>query len=67
MQEIGEFSDSFIGNIDRLIKAMHPKHKKAPEPAPVDKDAMRDDKTHRFPGLAIPDNPSWVGERTSVQ
>ncbi|KAK3808611.1 MAG: P-loop containing nucleoside triphosphate hydrolase protein [Benniella sp.] len=65
MQGMGEFSDSFIGNIDRLIKTMHPKHKKAPEPAPADKDAIKDDKAHRFPGLAIPNNPAWSADVSS--
>jgi hypothetical protein len=60
MQEMGDFSDSFIGNIDRLIKTMHPKYKKEPEKVVVDKEAVRDEKVHKFPGLAIPNNPGWV-------
>ncbi|KAG0366770.1 DEAH-box ATP-dependent RNA helicase prp22 [Gamsiella multidivaricata] len=62
MQEIGEFSDSFVGNIDRLIRTMHPKYKKAPEPAKVDETAIKDEKTHRFPGLALPNNPGWTAD-----
>lgn len=60
IQEFGEFSDSFVGNLDRLIRTMHPKYKTAAEPAPVDKSAVKDEKAHRFPGLALPNNPTWV-------
>ncbi|KAF9439217.1 DEAH-box ATP-dependent RNA helicase prp22 [Entomortierella beljakovae] len=62
MQELGEFSDSFTGNIDRLIKTMHPKFKKAPEIVDSDKSAVKDEKAHRFPGLAIPNNPGWMAD-----
>ncbi|KAI1311931.1 DEAH-box ATP-dependent RNA helicase prp22 [Mortierella claussenii] len=62
MQEIGEFSDSFVGNIDRLIRTMHPKNKKVSEPVMADKAAIKDEKTHRFPGLAIPNNPGWLSK-----
>ncbi|KAG0345797.1 DEAH-box ATP-dependent RNA helicase prp22 [Podila humilis] len=63
IQGIGEFSDSFVGNLDRLIRTMHPKFKKVAEPAPVDKTAAADEKSHRFPGLAMPNkNPAWMEE-----
>lgn len=39
---------------------MHPKYKKAAEPAVADKAAIADEKAHKFPGLAIPDRPGWV-------
>ncbi|KAF9316103.1 DEAH-box ATP-dependent RNA helicase prp22 [Podila horticola] len=42
IQEIGEFSDSFVGNLDRLIRTMHPKNKKVTEPVPVDNAAMEE-------------------------
>ena len=60
MQEIGEFEDSFVGIIDRLIRTMHPKYKKAAEPVQADKAAVKDEKLHLFPGLALPNNPGWV-------
>ncbi|KAG0330526.1 DEAH-box ATP-dependent RNA helicase prp22 [Podila horticola] len=42
IQEIGEFSDSFVGNLDRLIRTMNPKNKKVTEPVPVDNAAMEE-------------------------
>ncbi|KAF8921650.1 DEAH-box ATP-dependent RNA helicase prp22, partial [Haplosporangium bisporale] len=41
---------------------MHPRYKTAAEPAPVDKSAVKDEKAHRFPGLALPNNSSWMEE-----
>jgi hypothetical protein len=63
LQDAGDFSPSFIGNLDRLIRTMHPKYKKAAEPTSADKAAVADQKAHKFPGLAIPDRPGWVCSR----
>ncbi|KAF9586623.1 DEAH-box ATP-dependent RNA helicase prp22 [Lunasporangiospora selenospora] len=60
IQEMDDFSDSFVGNLDRLIRTMHPKHKKAAESVPIDKKAIADDKAHRFPGLALPNVPNPI-------
>ncbi|KAF9162478.1 DEAH-box ATP-dependent RNA helicase prp22 [Actinomortierella ambigua] len=65
MQEQGDFSDSFAGNLDRLIRTMHPKYKKieaaaAEQRNQADESAIKDEKAHRFPGLAIPDTRGWA-------
>ncbi|KAK5815340.1 P-loop containing nucleoside triphosphate hydrolase protein [Linnemannia elongata] len=60
LQDAGDFSPSFIGNLDRLIRTMHPKYRKAEEPTVADKAAIADEKAHKFPGLAIPDRPGWM-------
>ncbi|KAG0230314.1 DEAH-box ATP-dependent RNA helicase prp22 [Actinomortierella wolfii] len=62
MQEQGDFSDSFVGNLDRLIRTMHPKYKKieAQNNRKADEDAIKDEKAHRFPGLAIPNSRGWA-------
>ncbi|KAK3842037.1 MAG: P-loop containing nucleoside triphosphate hydrolase protein [Linnemannia gamsii] len=62
LQDAGDFSPSFIGNLDRLIRTMHPKYKKAEEPTAADKAAVADQKAHKFPGLAIPDRPGWLAD-----
>ncbi|KAF9922003.1 DEAH-box ATP-dependent RNA helicase prp22 [Linnemannia zychae] len=62
LQDAGDFSPSFIGNLDRLIRTMHPKYKKEKEPKNADKAAIADEKTHKFPGLAIPDRPGWMAD-----
>ncbi|KAF9126717.1 DEAH-box ATP-dependent RNA helicase prp22 [Mortierella sp. 14UC] len=62
LQDAGDFSPSFIGNLDRLIRTMHPKYKKAAEPTGADKAAVADQKAHQFPGLAIPDRPGWMAD-----
>ncbi|KAG0052532.1 DEAH-box ATP-dependent RNA helicase prp22 [Gryganskiella cystojenkinii] len=62
VQEVADFSDSFVGNLDRLIKTMHPKNKKVAEPAPIDKAAIADEKAHRFPGLAMPNKSVLSGD-----
>ncbi|KAF9143643.1 DEAH-box ATP-dependent RNA helicase prp22 [Mortierella sp. GBA39] len=62
LQDAGDFSPSFIGNLDRLIRTMHPKYKKAEEPTVADKAAIADEKSHKFPGLAIPDRPGWLAD-----
>ncbi|KAF9095828.1 DEAH-box ATP-dependent RNA helicase prp22 [Mortierella sp. AD031] len=62
LQDAGDFSPSFIGNLDRLIRTMHPKYRKAAEPTVADKAAVADQKAHRFPGLAIPDRPGWLAD-----
>ncbi|KAG0274384.1 DEAH-box ATP-dependent RNA helicase prp22, partial [Linnemannia exigua] len=62
LQDAGDFSPSFIGNLDRLIRTMHPKYKKAEEPTAADKAAVADQKAHKFPGLAIADRPGWMAD-----
>lgn len=62
LQDAGDFSPSFIGNLDRLIRTMHPKYRKAEEPTVADKAAIADEKAHKFPGLAIPDRPGWMAD-----
>ncbi|KAG0062996.1 DEAH-box ATP-dependent RNA helicase prp22 [Linnemannia elongata] len=62
LQDAGDFSPSFIGNLDRLIRTMHPKYRKADEPTVADKAAIADEKAHKFPGLAIPDRPGWMAD-----
>jgi len=44
---------------------MHPKNKKVAEPAPIDKAAIADEKKHRFPGLALPNNSDWPDKEDS--
>ncbi|OAQ29681.1 hypothetical protein K457DRAFT_481743 [Linnemannia elongata AG-77] len=62
LQDAGDFSPSFIGNLDRLIRTMHPKYRKAEEPTVADKAAIADEKAHKFPGLAIPDRLGWMAD-----
>ncbi|KAF9912617.1 DEAH-box ATP-dependent RNA helicase prp22 [Linnemannia zychae] len=63
LQDAGDFSPSFIGNLDRLIRTMHPKYKKKDaEPTGADKAAIADHKAHKFPGLAIPDRHGWMAD-----
>ncbi|KAG1825657.1 P-loop containing nucleoside triphosphate hydrolase protein [Suillus subaureus] len=63
-----EFPDSFVGNVDRLILSLHPKHKKksslvthGASHAQASGGALEKDKQKRlFPGLAVPDKEEDV-------
>ncbi|KAI9015874.1 hypothetical protein CLU79DRAFT_336319 [Phycomyces nitens] len=54
-----DFSDSFIENLDRVIKTMKPKGSRMEESLEV--------KTENFPGLALPDDPDWKKKREEDQ
>ncbi|GHJ84357.1 hypothetical protein NliqN6_0759 [Naganishia liquefaciens] len=70
LKELGDFPDTFITNLDRLILSMHPKYKKKSAKAASGKakdkdgadapggqvfDEERDRQARLFPGLALPD------------
>ncbi|KAH9828688.1 P-loop containing nucleoside triphosphate hydrolase protein [Rhodofomes roseus] len=63
LKDVGaNFPDAFVGNVDRLILSMHPKHKKRAAPsdkenADVEAGALdeSDKKKRMFPGLALKD------------
>ena len=70
LKELGDFPDTFITNLDRLILSMHPKYKKksakvangkgkdkdgAGEQGDKVFDEERDRQARLFPGLALPD------------
>lgn len=65
-----EFPESFINTLDRLIQKMNPKYKvkgKVKEESSEEEDNNfgydPDEKAKVFPGLAMPDDPDWVGIR----
>jgi ATP-dependent RNA helicase DHX8/PRP22 len=69
LKEVGaEFPQSLVESIDRLILTLHPKHKKKPNQAPVERDGRDEDeeksrKARVFRGLAIPDAEPDAKER----
>ncbi|KAI7862804.1 hypothetical protein BDF14DRAFT_1469069 [Spinellus fusiger] len=54
-----DFSDSFIENLNRVIKTMRPKGSRGEESVEV--------KTEIFPGLALADDPDWRKKREEDQ
>jgi ATP-dependent RNA helicase DHX8/PRP22 len=54
-----DFPDSFVANLDRLIRTLHPKYSKKEEEE-WEKDDSRLRRLDQFPGLAIPDNPDQI-------
>ncbi|KAG0165145.1 DEAH-box ATP-dependent RNA helicase prp22 [Apophysomyces sp. BC1034] len=51
-----DLSDSFIENLDRIIKTMKPKKS-------FKHDESIEEKTDHFPGLALQDDPNWQEKR----
>ncbi|OBZ86277.1 Pre-mRNA-splicing factor ATP-dependent RNA helicase prp22, partial [Choanephora cucurbitarum] len=52
-----DFPDSFVENLDRLIKTLKPKKQTVHRQEDVD------EKTSIFPGLAVKDDPNWQKKR----
>ncbi|RCH99567.1 DEAH-box ATP-dependent RNA helicase prp22 [Rhizopus azygosporus] len=53
-----DFPESFIENLDRIIKTMKPKNKRVNMT-----EASADEKAKTFPGLAVQDDPEWQKKR----
>lgn len=53
-----DFPESFIENLDRIIKTMKPKNRKFNSA-----ETSIDEKTQAFPGLAVQDDPEWQKKR----
>ncbi|CEG81146.1 Putative ATP dependent helicase [Rhizopus microsporus] len=53
-----DFPESFIENLDRIIKTMKPKNKRVNTI-----EASADEKAKTFPGLAVQDDPEWQKKR----
>lgn len=51
-----DFPDTFVENLDRLIKTLKPKKK-------VHRDGNTEEKAKSFPGLAVADDPDWHQKR----